>query len=79
MTWGRPEHSSLRPPWTGASAEQARARPFPEEADGCPIILVCGPQDVGKSTFSRCLINQLLNRWVCASLAVVVLWETRTE
>ncbi|XP_012577511.1 PREDICTED: polynucleotide 5'-hydroxyl-kinase NOL9 [Condylura cristata] len=33
-----------------------------EEADGCPVILACGPQDIGKSTFNRYLINQLLNR-----------------
>ncbi|XP_023555146.1 polynucleotide 5'-hydroxyl-kinase NOL9 [Octodon degus] len=39
-----------------------------EEADGCPIILVCGPQDVGKSTFNRYLLNQLLNR-------LTMLWE----
>ncbi|KAL4667944.1 hypothetical protein H8959_006633, partial [Pygathrix nigripes] len=32
-----------------------------EEVDGCPVILVCGSQDVGKSTFNRYLINQLLN------------------
>ncbi|XP_013359709.1 PREDICTED: polynucleotide 5'-hydroxyl-kinase NOL9 [Chinchilla lanigera] len=36
-----------------------------EDADGCPIILVCGPQDVGKSTFSRYLMNQLLNSVPC--------------
>ncbi|KAM6173621.1 polynucleotide 5'-hydroxyl-kinase NOL9 [Erethizon dorsatum] len=36
-----------------------------EEADGCPVILVCGPQDVGKSTFNRYLINQLLNSVSC--------------
>ncbi|XP_072282034.1 polynucleotide 5'-hydroxyl-kinase NOL9 [Pyxicephalus adspersus] len=32
-----------------------------EEHDGCPVILICGPQNVGKSTFNRYLINQLLN------------------
>lgn len=32
-----------------------------EELDGCPIILVCGPQNSGKSTFNRHLINTLLN------------------
>ncbi|CAH2319691.1 polynucleotide 5 -hydroxyl-kinase NOL9 isoform X1 [Pelobates cultripes] len=32
-----------------------------EEDHGCPIILVCGPKNVGKSTFNRYLINQLLN------------------
>ncbi|XP_051027641.1 polynucleotide 5'-hydroxyl-kinase NOL9 isoform X2 [Acomys russatus] len=29
--------------------------------DGCPVILVCGACDIGKSTFNRILINQLLN------------------
>ncbi|XP_021015295.1 polynucleotide 5'-hydroxyl-kinase NOL9 isoform X2 [Mus caroli] len=29
--------------------------------DGCPVILLCGACDIGKSTFSRILINQLLN------------------
>ncbi|XP_035295267.1 polynucleotide 5'-hydroxyl-kinase NOL9 isoform X3, partial [Cricetulus griseus] len=29
--------------------------------DGCPVILLCGPCDIGKSTFSRILINRLLN------------------
>nr|XP_048273861.1 polynucleotide 5'-hydroxyl-kinase NOL9 [Myodes glareolus] len=29
--------------------------------DGCPVILLCGACDAGKSTFSRILINQLLN------------------
>ncbi|XP_067096081.1 polynucleotide 5'-hydroxyl-kinase NOL9 [Osmerus mordax] len=32
-----------------------------EELDGCPVILVCGPQNTGKSTFNRHLINTLLN------------------
>ncbi|XP_028922138.1 polynucleotide 5'-hydroxyl-kinase NOL9 [Ornithorhynchus anatinus] len=32
-----------------------------EEDDGCPVILACGPKDIGKSTFNRYLINQLLN------------------
>uniref|UniRef100_A0A8C3X3D9 Polynucleotide 5'-hydroxyl-kinase NOL9 n=1 Tax=Catagonus wagneri TaxID=51154 RepID=A0A8C3X3D9_9CETA len=36
-----------------------------EEADGCPVILVCGSQDIGKSTFIRYLINQLLNSIPC--------------
>ncbi|KAB0397142.1 hypothetical protein E2I00_007761, partial [Balaenoptera physalus] len=36
-----------------------------EEADGCPVILVCGSQDIGKSTFIRYLINQLLNSISC--------------
>ncbi|XP_006873186.1 PREDICTED: polynucleotide 5'-hydroxyl-kinase NOL9 [Chrysochloris asiatica] len=36
-----------------------------EEIDGCPVILVCGCQDIGKSTFNRYLINQLLNCIPC--------------
>ncbi|XP_020314602.1 polynucleotide 5'-hydroxyl-kinase NOL9 [Oncorhynchus kisutch] len=32
-----------------------------EELDGCPVILVCGAKNVGKSTFNRHLINTLLN------------------
>ncbi|KAE8593251.1 hypothetical protein XENTR_v10019046 [Xenopus tropicalis] len=32
-----------------------------EEDNGCPIILVCGSKNVGKSTFIRYLMNQLLN------------------
>ncbi|KAJ8016939.1 hypothetical protein DPEC_G00012560 [Dallia pectoralis] len=32
-----------------------------EELDGCPVIVVCGPKNVGKSTYNRHLINTLLN------------------
>ncbi|KAL4623755.1 polynucleotide 5'-hydroxyl-kinase NOL9 [Arapaima gigas] len=32
-----------------------------EESEGCPIILVCGARNTGKSTFNRHLINTLLN------------------
>ncbi|KAJ8390174.1 hypothetical protein AAFF_G00110480 [Aldrovandia affinis] len=32
-----------------------------EESDGCPVILVCGSKNTGKSTFNRHLINTLLN------------------
>ncbi|XP_029139322.1 polynucleotide 5'-hydroxyl-kinase NOL9 [Protobothrops mucrosquamatus] len=31
------------------------------EDEGCPIILVCGPKSIGKSTFNRYLMNLLLN------------------
>ncbi|XP_015261743.1 PREDICTED: polynucleotide 5'-hydroxyl-kinase NOL9 [Gekko japonicus] len=31
-----------------------------EEDEGCPVILVCGPKSVGKSTFNRYLINLCL-------------------
>ncbi|XP_019367080.1 PREDICTED: polynucleotide 5'-hydroxyl-kinase NOL9, partial [Gavialis gangeticus] len=36
-----------------------------EENDGVPVILVCGPKCVGKSTFNRYLINLLLNHLPC--------------
>ncbi|XP_008150076.3 polynucleotide 5'-hydroxyl-kinase NOL9 [Eptesicus fuscus] len=47
-----------------------------EEADGCPIILVCGSQDVGKSTFNRHLINQLLNSISCVDYLECDLGQT---
>ncbi|XP_028663228.1 polynucleotide 5'-hydroxyl-kinase NOL9 [Erpetoichthys calabaricus] len=36
-----------------------------EEEVGCPVILVCGGRNVGKSTFNRFLINSLLNHIPC--------------
>nr|XP_027803394.1 polynucleotide 5'-hydroxyl-kinase NOL9 [Marmota flaviventris] len=47
-----------------------------EEADGCPIVLVCGAQDVGKSTFNRYLINQLLNSISCVDYLECDLGQT---
>nr|XP_012646982.2 polynucleotide 5'-hydroxyl-kinase NOL9 isoform X3 [Microcebus murinus] len=47
-----------------------------EEVDGCPIILVCGSQDVGKSTFNRYLINQLLNSVSCVDYLECDLGQT---
>ncbi|XP_072831595.1 polynucleotide 5'-hydroxyl-kinase NOL9 [Vicugna pacos] len=47
-----------------------------EEADGCPVILVCGSQDVGKSTFIRYLINQLLNSISCVDYLECDLGQT---
>ncbi|XP_058530582.1 polynucleotide 5'-hydroxyl-kinase NOL9 [Ochotona princeps] len=47
-----------------------------EEIDGCPIILVCGSQDVGKSTFNRYLINQLLNSISCVDYLECDLGQT---
>ncbi|XP_053431461.1 polynucleotide 5'-hydroxyl-kinase NOL9 isoform X1 [Nycticebus coucang] len=47
-----------------------------EEVDGCPIILVCGSQDVGKSTFNRYLINQLLNSISCVDYLECDLGQT---
>lgn len=58
----------------GAAAGRASCWPSvsPEEISSCPAILVCGPQDVGKSTFNRYLINQLLNRCSMPSQASTV-------
>ncbi|XP_065744299.1 polynucleotide 5'-hydroxyl-kinase NOL9 [Phocoena phocoena] len=47
-----------------------------EEADGCPVILVCGSQDIGKSTFIRYLINQLLNSISCVDYLECDLGQT---
>ncbi|XP_045331459.1 polynucleotide 5'-hydroxyl-kinase NOL9 isoform X2 [Leopardus geoffroyi] len=46
------------------------------EVDGCPVILVCGSQDVGKSTFNRYLINQLLNSISCVDYLECDLGQT---
>ncbi|XP_036781254.2 polynucleotide 5'-hydroxyl-kinase NOL9 isoform X2 [Manis pentadactyla] len=46
------------------------------EVDGCPIILVCGHQDVGKSTFNRYLMNQLLNSIPCVDYLECDLGQT---
>lgn len=47
----------LRPGWHQGSLFVLLAK-----VDGCPVILLCGACDIGKSTFNRILINQLLNR-----------------
>ncbi|XP_006885979.1 PREDICTED: polynucleotide 5'-hydroxyl-kinase NOL9 [Elephantulus edwardii] len=47
-----------------------------EEVDGCPVILVCGSQDIGKSTFNRYLINQLLNSIPCVDYLECDLGQT---
>uniref|UniRef100_A0A671ET36 Polynucleotide 5'-hydroxyl-kinase NOL9 n=1 Tax=Rhinolophus ferrumequinum TaxID=59479 RepID=A0A671ET36_RHIFE len=47
-----------------------------EEVDGCPVILICGAQDVGKSTFNRYLINQLLNSISCVDYLECDLGQT---
>ncbi|XP_040285687.1 polynucleotide 5'-hydroxyl-kinase NOL9 [Bufo bufo] len=47
------------------SAAQQLVSACLEEDNGCPIILVCGPKNVGKSTFNRYLINQLLQHIPC--------------
>ncbi|XP_075695560.1 polynucleotide 5'-hydroxyl-kinase NOL9 [Rhinoderma darwinii] len=48
-----------------ASAAQQLVSACLEEDHGCPIILVCGPKNVGKSTFNRYLLNQLLQHIPC--------------
>ncbi|XP_014442085.1 polynucleotide 5'-hydroxyl-kinase NOL9 [Tupaia chinensis] len=47
-----------------------------EEVDGCPVILVCGPQDVGKSTFNRFLMNHLLSSISCVDYLECDLGQT---
>ncbi|KAM9034225.1 polynucleotide 5'-hydroxyl-kinase NOL9 isoform 2-T2 [Sarcophilus harrisii] len=47
-----------------------------EEFDGCPIILACGPKCIGKSTFNRYLINQLLNCIPCVDFLDCDLGQT---
>ncbi|XP_020827417.1 polynucleotide 5'-hydroxyl-kinase NOL9 [Phascolarctos cinereus] len=47
-----------------------------EEIDGCPIIMVCGPKCIGKSTFNRYLINQLLNSIPCVDFLDCDLGQT---
>jgi polynucleotide 5'-hydroxyl-kinase GRC3/NOL9 len=47
-----------------------------EEIDGCAVILVCGTQDIGKSTFNRYLINQLLNSISCVDYLECDLGQT---
>ncbi|XP_072464829.1 polynucleotide 5'-hydroxyl-kinase NOL9 isoform X2 [Notamacropus eugenii] len=47
-----------------------------EEIDGCPIIMACGPKCIGKSTFNRYLINQLLNSIPCVDFLDCDLGQT---
>ncbi|XP_067873353.1 polynucleotide 5'-hydroxyl-kinase NOL9-like isoform X2 [Heterodontus francisci] len=44
--------------------------------DGCPIILVCGGKNVGKSTFNRNLLNSLLNHIPCVEFLELDLGQT---
>ncbi|KAI1890695.1 hypothetical protein AGOR_G00156290 [Albula goreensis] len=37
--------------------------PGGDESDGCPVIVVCGGKNAGKSTFNRNLINIMLNHF----------------
>nr|XP_056721091.1 polynucleotide 5'-hydroxyl-kinase NOL9 [Euleptes europaea] len=59
---------------SSAIAELVRA--CQEEDEGCPVILVCGPKSVGKSTFNRYLINLLLNRLPCIEFLECDLGQT---
>eukprot|EP00062_Callorhinchus_milii_P012796 gi/632960185/ref/XP_007896050.1/ PREDICTED: polynucleotide 5'-hydroxyl-kinase NOL9 [Callorhinchus milii] len=47
-----------------------------EDDDGCPIILVCGNKNVGKSTFSRYLMNSFLNHVPCVEFLECDLGQT---
>uniref|UniRef100_UPI00398E933A polynucleotide 5'-hydroxyl-kinase NOL9 n=1 Tax=Pristiophorus japonicus TaxID=55135 RepID=UPI00398E933A len=47
-----------------------------EDEDGCPIILVCGGKNVGKSTFNRHLMNSLLNHIPCVEFLELDLGQT---
>ncbi|XP_029434525.1 polynucleotide 5'-hydroxyl-kinase NOL9 isoform X1 [Rhinatrema bivittatum] len=47
-----------------------------EENDGYPVILVCGPRNVGKSAFNRYLINVLLNQIPCVEYLEFDLGQT---
>uniref|UniRef100_A0A452GHH3 Polynucleotide 5'-hydroxyl-kinase NOL9 n=1 Tax=Gopherus agassizii TaxID=38772 RepID=A0A452GHH3_9SAUR len=47
-----------------------------EEDDGCPVILVCGPKSIGKSTLNRYLINLLLNHLPCVEYLECDLGQT---
>ncbi|XP_068096530.1 polynucleotide 5'-hydroxyl-kinase NOL9 [Hyperolius riggenbachi] len=61
----RDPDSGINLPETAVSAAQELVGACVEEHNGCPVILVCGPQNVGKSTFNRYLINRLLNHMPC--------------
>ncbi|XP_078414103.1 polynucleotide 5'-hydroxyl-kinase NOL9-like isoform X1 [Cetorhinus maximus] len=47
-----------------------------EDDDGCPIILVCGRKNIGKSTFNRYLLNSLLNHVPCVEFLELDLGQT---
>ncbi|XP_067826270.1 polynucleotide 5'-hydroxyl-kinase NOL9 [Heptranchias perlo] len=47
-----------------------------EDDEGCPIILVCGGKNVGKSTFNRHLLNSLLNHIPCVEFLELDLGQT---
>ncbi|KAM9299298.1 polynucleotide 5'-hydroxyl-kinase NOL9 [Gastrophryne carolinensis] len=61
----RDPDSGIVMPDKAVSAAQKLVEACLEEHNGCPVILVCGPQNVGKSTFNRYLINNLLNHIPC--------------
>ncbi|XP_078094959.1 polynucleotide 5'-hydroxyl-kinase NOL9 [Mustelus asterias] len=47
-----------------------------EDDDGCPIILICGGKNIGKSTFHRYLLNSLLNHIPCVEFLELDLGQT---
>lgn len=50
---------------SGTLAVQALIEACIEEDNGCPVIMICGTKYIGKSTFTRYLINSLLNHIPC--------------
>lgn len=71
MGTSSPHVEILIPPWWAEAAEAiARAASQP------PVAFICGPKNSGKSTFSRYLLNILLERFLspsphCSYLIVV--------
>uniref|UniRef100_A0A8D0AY33 Polynucleotide 5'-hydroxyl-kinase NOL9 n=1 Tax=Salvator merianae TaxID=96440 RepID=A0A8D0AY33_SALMN len=57
--------SGLVVPESMCSALEQLIQACQEEDEGCPVLLVCGPKGVGKSTFNRYLVNLLLNCLPC--------------
>ncbi|XP_043911542.1 polynucleotide 5'-hydroxyl-kinase NOL9 [Protopterus annectens] len=50
---------------SGALAVEALIEACVEDDNGCPVIMVCGTKYIGKSTFTRYIINSLLNHIPC--------------
>ncbi|XP_067423163.1 polynucleotide 5'-hydroxyl-kinase NOL9 isoform X2 [Emydura macquarii macquarii] len=72
----RDSESGLLLSESSVSAVEELIRVCCEEDDGCPVILVCGPKSIGKSTFNRYLINLLLNHLPCVEYLECDLGQT---